>query len=118
MDGLGQSLFAPNVKGWAGGEAWLNSATLLARHRLAWKVAQGTQGSSGIQTNPPTLVRRYSKARDASEQVDFLLDLLLQPAAGEIGDQVRCSSSNSWHKESPRPNPRNGSFEKRSTHYY
>lgn len=90
MDGIGQSLFAPpNVKGWAGGEAWLNSATLLARHNLAWKVAQGTQGASGIQTNPPTLVRRYSKARDASEQVDFLLDLLLQPSAGEVDDQVR-----------------------------
>jgi uncharacterized protein (DUF1800 family) len=29
---LGQALFAPpNVKGWAGGEAWINSTTLLAR---------------------------------------------------------------------------------------
>jgi uncharacterized protein (DUF1800 family) len=29
---LGQSLFAPpNVKGWPGGEAWINSATLLGR---------------------------------------------------------------------------------------
>jgi uncharacterized protein (DUF1800 family) len=29
---LGQSLFAPpNVKGWPGGEAWINSTTLLAR---------------------------------------------------------------------------------------
>ena len=32
---LGQDLFAPpNVKGWPGGEAWINSATLLARKQL------------------------------------------------------------------------------------
>ncbi len=32
---LGQDLFAPpNVKGWPGGEAWINSATLLQRKQL------------------------------------------------------------------------------------
>ena len=32
---LGQNLFAPpNVKGWAGGEAWINSTTLLARKQF------------------------------------------------------------------------------------
>ena len=32
---LGQDLFAPpNVKGWPGGDAWINSATLLARKQL------------------------------------------------------------------------------------
>ena len=32
---LGPELFAPpNVKGWPGGEAWINSATLLARKQL------------------------------------------------------------------------------------
>jgi uncharacterized protein (DUF1800 family) len=32
---LGQDLFAPpNVKGWPGGEAWINSATLLRRKQL------------------------------------------------------------------------------------
>ncbi|MGZ5142121.1 MAG: DUF1800 domain-containing protein [Burkholderiales bacterium] len=32
---LGQNLFAPpNVKGWPGGEAWINSTTLLARKQL------------------------------------------------------------------------------------
>jgi uncharacterized protein (DUF1800 family) len=32
---LGQDLFAPpNVKGWPGGEAWINSATLLARKQF------------------------------------------------------------------------------------
>ena len=32
---LGQNLFAPpNVKGWPGGEAWINSTTLLARKQF------------------------------------------------------------------------------------
>lgn len=90
LDGLGQALFAPpNVKGWAGGEAWLNSATLLARHNLAWKVVQGTPGPLGIKSNPPALVRKYAARRDPAGQVDFLLDLVLQPARDEVDDAVR-----------------------------
>jgi uncharacterized protein (DUF1800 family) len=90
MDGLGQALFAPpNVKGWAGGEAWLNSATLLARHNLAWKLVQGTPGPLGIRSNPPALVRKYAARRDPEGQLEFLLDLLLQPSRGEVEDAVR-----------------------------
>ena len=90
LDGLGQELFAPpSVKGWAGGEAWLNSATLLARHNLAWKVVQATSGPLGVASSPPALVRRYAVRRDPEEQIDFLLELLLQPAAGEVADAAR-----------------------------
>src|SRR5208283_1093397 len=33
--GMGQNLFSPpNVKGWPGGEAWINSSTLLARKQF------------------------------------------------------------------------------------
>jgi hypothetical protein len=85
MDGLGQTLFAPpNVKGWNGGEAWLNSATLLARHNLAWKVVQGPQGPLGVKVNPSALVRKYAARREPEGQVDFLLDALLQPGTDEI----------------------------------
>lgn len=36
---LGQNLFAPpNVKGWPGGEAWINSSTLLARKQFLARV--------------------------------------------------------------------------------
>jgi hypothetical protein len=39
---MGQNLFAPpNVKGWRGGRAWLNTATLLARNNFAEQVAMG-----------------------------------------------------------------------------
>jgi uncharacterized protein (DUF1800 family) len=36
MAGMGQALFdPPNVKGWPGGESWINAATLLARKQFA-----------------------------------------------------------------------------------
>lgn len=83
LDGLGQTLFAPpNVKGWPGGEAWLNSATLVARHNLAWTILQG---SSGSVVSPSELLRRNAPdARSPGEVAAFLLDLLVQPAPGEI----------------------------------
>jgi uncharacterized protein (DUF1800 family) len=90
MDGLGQTLFAPpNVKGWNGGESWLNSATLLARHNLAWKVVQGAGAQSplGVKVNPAALVRKYVGKRDAAGQVGFLLELLLQPGEKEVDAQ-------------------------------
>ena len=43
MASLGQNLFAPpNVKGWAGGEAWINSARLLARKQFLQRAFAGT----------------------------------------------------------------------------
>src|SRR5262249_55467017 len=101
---LGQSLFAPpNVKGWVGGKAWLNSATLLARHNLAYALVspvdgqQGQpqpvnigrrrgEGGPGASTNPVTLVKKYG-GKSAEEQIAWGLNLLLQgdvpPAAKE-----------------------------------
>jgi len=41
---LGQDLFAPpNVKGWPGGETWINSATLLARKQLLARLFRGQE---------------------------------------------------------------------------
>jgi uncharacterized protein (DUF1800 family) len=43
LDAMGQPLFAPpNVKGWRGAEAWLNTATVLARQNFAQALAMGT----------------------------------------------------------------------------
>jgi uncharacterized protein (DUF1800 family) len=40
---LGQNVFSPpNVKGWPGGEAWINSATLLGRKQLVDRFFRGT----------------------------------------------------------------------------
>jgi hypothetical protein len=90
LDGLGQTLFAPpNVKGWPGGEAWLNTATLLARHNLAWEVAQGASGPLRVPVSPQALVREH--APHDTDPVDFLLALLLQaePDEGHRGVRTR-----------------------------
>jgi hypothetical protein len=43
LEAIGQALFAPpNVKGWPGGRSWLNTATVVARHRFAQGLASGT----------------------------------------------------------------------------
>ena len=82
---LGQTLFAPpTVKGWDGGPAWLNTATVLARHNLAWRLLQGAGGPHAVRLNPAALVRKYAAGRDTAGQVVFLFDLLLQPEPGEI----------------------------------
>ena len=42
--GLGQNLFSPpNVKGWPGGEAWINSATLLSRKQFVERLFRGDE---------------------------------------------------------------------------
>jgi uncharacterized protein (DUF1800 family) len=42
IEAMGQMLFAPpNVKGWPGGEAWLNTSTILARQNFAQALAMG-----------------------------------------------------------------------------
>lgn len=48
---LGQVLFAPpNVKGWPGGEAWIDSTTLLGRKRFLENVFRQAEG--GMQPQP------------------------------------------------------------------
>jgi hypothetical protein len=43
IDAMGQVLFAPpNVKGWRGAKAWLNTATMLARDNFAQLLAMGS----------------------------------------------------------------------------
>ena len=40
---MGQPLFSPpNVKGWPGGTAWLNTSTVLKRDNFAEALAMGT----------------------------------------------------------------------------
>jgi hypothetical protein len=42
LEAMGQVLFAPpNVKGWPGSKAWLNTSTVLARHNFAEGVTSG-----------------------------------------------------------------------------
>jgi uncharacterized protein (DUF1800 family) len=49
--GMGQNLFAPpNVKGWPGGEAWINTTTLLARKQFVDRVARADERADSATT--------------------------------------------------------------------
>jgi uncharacterized protein (DUF1800 family) len=50
--GMGQNVFSPpNVRGWPGGEAWINTQTLLARKQFLETVLAGS-ASSGASMSP------------------------------------------------------------------
>jgi len=47
---LGQNVMSPpNVKGWAGGEAWINSATLLGRKQFLDRLLRGSDATAPAQ---------------------------------------------------------------------
>ncbi len=68
--GMGQNLFAPpNVKGWPGGDAWINTNTLLARKQFLDRFARADDESPAVMTpsmvaSPPTAFLRDT-AQDA-----------------------------------------------------
>ena len=71
---LGQNLFSPpNVKGWPGGEAWINSSTLLARKAFAERIFRADE--------MPTLAmaQRRRDETDAARVRDF----------GKMGEEGR-----------------------------
>jgi uncharacterized protein (DUF1800 family) len=78
LESLGQAIFyPPSVKGWDGGQAWLNGQTLLFRQNLALAMTSTEDGRFGRRTDPAALARKYSKKTD-DELVDFFLRLFLQ----------------------------------------
>jgi uncharacterized protein (DUF1800 family) len=67
LGAMGQDLFAPpNVKGWPGGTAWLNTSTMLERDNFAAALATGTLWAS---VNTDSLLRQtYDPARILIEE--------------------------------------------------
>jgi hypothetical protein len=63
---MNQQLFAPpNVKGWPGGRAWLNTATMLERDNFAGSLALGTLWGKPL---PEPTVVGTAKGGDAPEE--------------------------------------------------
>ena len=54
----------------------------LARHNLAWRLIQGASGPHAVRLNP-------SGPADTEGRIGFLLDLMLQPAPGEVDPRMR-----------------------------
>jgi uncharacterized protein (DUF1800 family) len=75
---LGQGLFfPPNVKGWDGGRAWINSSTLLGRANLVAQIL--TAGETNFDHAGGSLAAAADRAgaRSPAETVDWLLELLV-----------------------------------------
>src|SRR5262245_3797425 len=86
LEGLGQVLFAPpSVKGWDGGEAWLNAQTLLGRNNLALAITSTEDARFNTRCDPAELLAKHDANTDA-KRVDFLLGLFLQ---GDVPDAAR-----------------------------
>jgi uncharacterized protein (DUF1800 family) len=86
LDGLGQHIFhPPSVKGWDGGQAWLNGHTLLARQNLALALTSTEDLRFGRRTDPAALARKQNLKTDA-ETVDSFLRLFLQ---GDVPPESR-----------------------------
>jgi uncharacterized protein (DUF1800 family) len=94
MELLGQHLFAPpNVKGWEGGTAWLNTATVVARHNFAHGLCMGggelnlgdPQAAIAIAPDPAGMARRAG-ITSPEALVAFYADIMLQ---GDIDKAAR-----------------------------
>jgi uncharacterized protein (DUF1800 family) len=77
LAGLGQDLFQPpTLKGWAGGQHWINRFTLLGRAKLAEELLHAS-GPYAAKLDPAAIASKYGQsAPEAASR--FLLDLFFQ----------------------------------------
>jgi len=74
---LGQDLYRPpTVKGWAGGPAWINRATLVGRSNLAAAMLAGAGPYEG-KLDPAAVAGEHGRS-DAASAARFLVELFLQ----------------------------------------
>jgi uncharacterized protein (DUF1800 family) len=86
LEGLGQVVFAPpSVKGWDGGQAWLNAQTLLGRNNLALALTSTEDVRFGDRCDPAHILTKAGTKTDDAV-VQLLLDTFLQ---GEVPDSTR-----------------------------
>lgn len=116
---LGQELFAPpNVKGWDGGKAWLNSATLLLRNNLAWSWLSGESinGPANDAYGQPLPVIKLDTRKVVStaaalpitEQLDFWLNTLLD---GELSSASKAKLADWYAQHAPRSAPKQATID-------
>jgi uncharacterized protein (DUF1800 family) len=87
LEELGQNVFfPPSVKGWDGGQAWLNGQTFLVRQNLALALTSTEDTRFGNRTDPALLVRRLGKSGEPA-QLDFFIRLFLQGDVPESSKQ-------------------------------
>jgi uncharacterized protein (DUF1800 family) len=105
----GQQLYQPpNVKGWEGGKAWLNTATVLARHNFAYEMCNGMSqlnreatritGATFVPYADPLALHRQAKIDDAPKIVQFYGNLLLP---GDLKPEVAGKLTRFVEKDDP-----------------
>ncbi|MBX7104347.1 MAG: DUF1800 domain-containing protein [Gemmataceae bacterium] len=78
LESLGQRLgYPPNVKGWDGGQVWLNAQTLLYRQNLALALTSTDDDRFKSRTDPAQLARSLGKV-EGDQPVELFVDLFLQ----------------------------------------
>lgn len=103
-DRLGQALYyPPSVKGWDGGDRWINSATLLTRQNLAYEMTRGS--GTSFRLDPARLVERKG-LRESKLIAEFFLRLFHQQAPDEGLESItahlemeRAKLSREFHSE-------------------
>jgi uncharacterized protein (DUF1800 family) len=85
---IGQGLFRPpNVKGWPGGRAWINSSTLLGRANLVKLLMEDEKTKFAAGSLEATIQQRGAPKPD--EQVRWLLDQLIAvPVPEDVHQQL------------------------------
>jgi len=94
---MGQLLYAPpNVKGWEAGKAWLNTATVLARHNFAHSLVNGMgdlnenakkyNQQTFLTAADPLAIMRGQELTEPDRVVDLYARLLLP---GDFRPEVR-----------------------------
>ncbi len=75
--GMGQDLFfPPNVFGWDGGRAWINTRTMVSRANFGASLVHGTLHSPPLTPDFQTLAERHAGAESDESIVEFFSDLL------------------------------------------
>lgn len=83
---MGQSLlYPPSVKGWDGGDRWLNSTTLLLRQNLAFDL---TSGSGPAKPCDPARLARDAGIHGRRELAEFFLRLFHQQTDAWAVEQI------------------------------
>ena len=87
---LGQNLFSPpNVKGWPGGDAWINSTTLLARKQFLERLFRSEAArppammTAALPPAPNPLAAMQQRLQRALSEVHFDSERWLQQAGNE-----------------------------------
>jgi len=112
LESLGQHLFhPPSVKGWDGGETWLNGQTLLTRQNLALELCESRTRAEGGNASSPLPIAVLN--RHEAKPVDFFLNLFLQ---GDVPDETRTKLTTYADKAKSQSYPVYWSAERKAEH--